>query len=420
MTRVNYQLDGTVRDHTPSNHSGEHLGPLHGVRIIDMATMMAAPWAAAFLGDFGADVVKIEHPVHGDHARRFGLSANGEPVFWKSLARNKRSVALDLKHPRGREVFLRLVSKSDVVIENFRPGVLDRLDIGYGDLKRANPKIILLSVTGFGQSGPYASRAGFGTLIEAMCGFAHSNGQPDGPPTLPAIPLADGVAGVFGALAVMLALYDLVANGADEGQHIDMSLFEPLARLMEGHMLEYSALGVIRGRMGNASLTSAPRNAYQAGDDKWFAVSASAQPIFERLMTAIGRPEAVDDPRFLTNDDRIANREALDQLIESWAASRTRDDAVAVLSASGAAAGPIYDMAEFLEDPQAVYRGAFEQHIDPMLGPITIPSVFAKFSRTPGRVRHLGQALGESTDEVLRDCGISLEEIEELKAQKVV
>ncbi len=390
-------------------------GPLAGLRVLDLATMMAAPWAATFLADYGADVIKVERPGEGDHARAFGLQKDGEPVFWKSLGRNKRSLALDLKSEGGREVLLRLVEKADVVIENFRPGVLDRLGLGFERLRQANRRLILLSVTGYGQDGPYADRAGFGTLIEAMSGFAWSNGEPDGPPILPAIPLADGVAGVFGALAAMVAVFERDVRGSGEGQHIDLSLFEPLARLLEGHVLEHEALGIVRQRLGNRSLTSAPRNAYRSADGGWVALSASAQPVFERLARAIGRVDLLSDPRFGTNHDRIQHAEALDEIVGAWLATRPRDEAIAELARLGAAVGPIYDIAELLRDPHVAARGSFETHEDPVLGPLRVPAVTARLSRTPGRVRYLGQALGESTDEVLREIGYRDDEIRRLR-----
>lgn len=403
----------------------DQVGPLAGLRIIDMATMMAAPWAATFLADYGADVIKLEHPKSGDHARQFGLSKDGEPVFWKTLARNKRSLCLDLKSEEGVGVFERLVAGADVVIENFRPGVMNRLGLDFGRLSALNPRLVMLSVTGYGQDGPYADRAGFGTLIEAMSGFAFSNGHPDGPPTLPAIPLADGVAGAFGALSVMMALRErdgdgTPGSGSGMGQHIDMSLFEPLARLMEGHVLEYSALGRVRGRLGNGSLTSAPRNAYRSADGAWVALSASAQPVFERLMAAVGRPELVDDPRFATNHARIEHRETLDGLLQAWIGARGRDEAIELLSASGAAVGPIYDVSELLNDPQVKARGSFETHHDPVLGDVQVPGVVARFSRTPGRVRHLGPAKGAATDEILHDLGYEDDEIARLREAGVV
>ena len=395
-------------------------GPLVGVRVLDLATMMAAPWAAAFLADYGADVIKVERPGSGDHARAFGLQKDGESVFWKTLARNKRSLALDLKHPEGRDIVLRLVRSCDVVIENFRPGVLDRLGFGFEALRAVNPKVVMLSVTGYGQDGPYADRPGFGTLIEAMSGFAASNGSPDGPPILPAIPLADGVAGVFGALAVMIALYERDARGGGAGQRIDLSLFEPLTRLLEGHVLEYEALGIVRERLGNRSLTSAPRNAYVAADGRWVALSASAQPVFERLARAIGRPDLIDDERFRTNHERIHHAELLDAIVGGWIATRPRDEAIAELSALGAAVGPIYDVAELLDDPHVRARGSFERHEDPVLGALRVPAVTARFSRTPGRVRHLGPALGADGDAILREVGFDDDAVRRLRDAEVV
>lgn len=392
----------------------ESTGPLQGLKVIDLATMMAAPWAATFMADYGAEVLKVEHPEHGDHARQFGLSRDGQPVFWKTLARNKRSVTINLKDERGQEIVRRMVREADIVVENFRPGVLAGWGLDYERLALENPRIIMLSVTGYGQDGPYASRAGFGTLLEAMSGFAYTNGHPDGPPTLPAVPLADGVAGAFGAMSVLAAVYERDVAGSNKGQQIDMSLFEPLARLHEGHLLEYSALGLVRGRLGNRSLSSAPRNVYRAADDRWVALSASAQPVFERLMVAVGRAELVKDPRFLTNHDRIQNSAVLDELIGAWIAQRPRDEAIETLSRSGAAVGPIYNTQELLLDPQVEARGSFETWQDPDLGEIVVPSVVAKFSRTPGAVRHLGQGKGEATRVVLTELGYSAAEIDAL------
>lgn len=394
-------------------------GPLSGLTIIDLATMMAAPWAATFLADYGANVIKVERPGTGDDARRFGLSKDGEPVFWKSLGRNKRSIVIDLKSKAGKEIFTRLVRSADAVTENFRPGVLERLGLDYPSLAEINKRIILLSVTGFGQDGPYRNRAGFGTLLEAMSGFAYSNGHPDGPPTLPALPLADGVAGAFGALAVMIALYER-DHGSGRGQHIDLSLYEPLARLLEGHILDYSVLGVVRQRLGNRSLSSAPRNAFETRDGKWVALSASSQAVFERLMTRIGEEELIHDPRFLTNHDRIEHSEELDEVLGRWIGRRTRDDVVQSLTEAGAAIGPIYDIAEYLQDPHVIARNSYEKHSDPVLGDVTIPSVVARLSRTPGSVRHLGEGLAASTEAILEELGCSPKEIADLREEGAV
>ena len=402
-----------------NENENTHL-PLQGLRVLDLATMMAAPWAATFLADYGADVIKVEHPKTGDHARHFGLSKDGEPVFWKTLARNKRSLTLDLKQKDAQDILKKLVKNSDVVIENFRPGVLSSWGIGYDTLALENKKLIMLSVTGYGQSGPYAARAGFGTLIEAMSGFAYSNGHPDSPPTLPAIPLADGVAGVFGALSIMTAVYERDVLGSGLGQHIDLSLFESLTRLMEGHVLEYSALGLVRQPLGNQSLSSAPRGAYRSKDDKWLALSASAQPVFERLMQALDRAELVNDPRFKTNHVRIEHAEELDALIGTWMSERTRDEIIAILSEGGAAVGPIYDIAELLDDPHVKERGSFESHNDPILGELKIPSVVARFSRTPGKVRHLGPNKGASNHKLLQELGYSEQSILRFEKEGVI
>ena len=393
-------------------------GPLVGLKLLDMATMMAAPWAATFLADFGADVIKLEHPKTGDHARNFGLSKDGEPVFWKTLARNKHSVTLDLKAEQGKKIVKQLVQEADIVIENFRPGTLAKWGLGYESLAVENSRLIMLSVTGYGQDGPYASRPGFGTLLEAMSGFAHTNGQPEGPPTLPAIPLADGVAGAFGAMAILAAVFERERSG--RGQHIDMSLFEPLARLHEGHLLEYSVLGQVRERLGNRSLSSAPRNAYRASDGGWVALSASAQPIFERLMNAIGRPELVNDPRFLTNHDRITHSDDLDATVGAWIAERRRDEVIATLSASGAAVGPIYNTAELLDDPHVKARGSFETHQDSDFGEVTVPGMVARFSRTPGAVWQLGEKMGASTRVILGELGYTEDDLEELAREGVI
>lgn len=395
-------------------------GPLHGLRVIDAGTMMAAPWAATFLADYGADVIKVEHPEMGDHARYFGLSKDGKPVFWKTLARNKRSMTLNLKVSEGQAVMREIVKRSDVLIENFRPGVLKRWSLDYDALREINPRLIMLSVTGYGQDGPYAQRPGFGTLIEAMSGFAYSNGQPEGPPILPAIPLADGVAGVFGALSVMIAVYERDVVGSGQGQHIDLSLFEPLTRLLEGHVLEYSILNIIRERLGNSSLTSAPRNVYRTRDNTWVALSASAQPVFERLMHAIGRSDLLEDSRFVTNHDRIQNRDALDEIVSGWIHQRDRDAVIDELSTLGAAVGPIYNIAELLEDPHIKARGSFETHDDSDFGRVTVPSVVAKFSRTPGEITHLGPEKGASTDEILASLGYDHRRITKLRDEGVI
>ncbi|HKV84080.1 MAG TPA: CoA transferase [Ktedonobacterales bacterium] len=393
--------------------------PLDGVRVLDIATMAAAPWAAAYLAEFGADVIKVEMPVVGDHQRRWGTPKQGVGLFWKSMSRNKRSVTLNLGKPRGAEVFKRLVAEADVIIENFRPGTLERWGLGYDTLRAINPRIILLRVTGFGQTGPYSPRPGFGTLAESLTGFAHLTGHPEGPPTLPNMPLADGVAGVTGAFAVMVALYYRDARGG-VGQVIDLSLCEPLLRLLEPTLLDYDQFGIQRGRIGNRSDHVAPRNTYQCGDDRWLSISASAQSIFERLMLAIGRPELREDPRFAVNSARVAHVVELDEIIGAWMRRHSRDEALALLEASEVAVAPVYDVADIFADPQFRARESFVRVADPDLGEINLVNVVPRLSETPGRVRTTGPALGAHNADVYGALGITPDELDALRRDGII
>ncbi|HZC04694.1 MAG TPA: CoA transferase [Ktedonobacterales bacterium] len=392
---------------------------LEGVRVLDIATMAAAPWAAAYLAEFGADVIKVEAPVVGDHQRRWGTPKNGEGLSWKSMGRNKRSVTLSLSKARGAEIFKRLVADVDVVIENFRPGTLERWGIGYETLREINPRLVLLRVTGFGQTGPYRERPGFGTLAESLTGFASLNGHPDGPPTLPNMPLADGVAGVTGAFAVMLALYWRDAQGGS-GQMIDLSLCEPLLRLIEPSLLDYDQFGIVRGRIGNRSDHVAPRNSYLCGDGKWLSISASAQSIFERLMDAIGRPELRTDPRFSVNSARVENVDELDGIIGAWILAYPREEALRLLEAAQVAAAPVQDIGEVFEDPQFLARQSIVELCDPTLGAIRMVNVAPRLSETPGEVRTTGPALGAHNAEIYGQLGISVDEQGALRMDGVI
>ncbi|MGH2486638.1 MAG: CaiB/BaiF CoA transferase family protein [Ktedonobacterales bacterium] len=411
-------MDETTTGAEPATTTERPL-PLEGVRVLDIATMAAAPWAAAYLAEFGADVIKVEMPVVGDHQRRWGTPKQGVGLFWKSMSRNKRSVTLNLGKPRGGAVFKRLVAEADVVIENFRPGTLERWGLGYETLRAVNPRVILLRVTGFGQTGPYAPRPGFGTLAESLTGFAHLTGHPEGPPTLPNMPLADGVAGVTGAFAVMVALYYRDARGG-VGQVIDLSLCEPLLRLLEPTLLDYDQFGIQRGRIGNRSDHVAPRNTYQCGDDLWLSISASAQSIFERLMVAIGRPELCEDPRFVVNSARVTHVVELDEIIGAWIRRHSREEALALLDASEVAAAPVYDVADIFADPQYRARQSFVRVADPDLGEINLVNVVPRLSETPGRVRTTGPALGQHNADVYGALGISPDELDALRRDGVI
>ncbi len=389
---------------------------LSGKRVVDIATLAAGPWIACYLGEFGADVIKVEQPGIGDHQRRWGSKKDGEPIFWKSIARNKRSITLDLRKPRGAAVLRRLLATADVLVENFRPGTLERWGLAPESLRKVNPGLIIVRVTGFGQTGPYRERPGFGTLAEAMSGFSHMTGAADGPPTLPGLPLADGVAGLTGAFAVMLALYHRDAGGG-EGQVIDISLYEPLLRLMEPSLLDWDQLQHNLTRTGNSIPHVAPRNAYVCADGQWVALSASAQSIFERLAQAIGRPELLDDVRFATNDVRVANTEALDEIIAGWMVEHTRPEVLSLMEEAEVALAPIYDLPSVYADPHFRARQSFVEVHDPVLGPMHLVDVAPKLSATPGRVRHTGPALGQHNAEVLAELGLTPEEVELVVAE---
>jgi crotonobetainyl-CoA:carnitine CoA-transferase CaiB-like acyl-CoA transferase len=378
---------------------------LAGRRVIDIATLAAGPWIAQRLGDFGADVIKVEQPGVGDHQRRWGASKNGQPIFWKSIGRNKRSVALDLRRPGGVRALKRLLTGADVLIENFRPGTLERWGLGPDVLLALNPGLVIARVTGFGQDGPYSDRPGFGTVAEGMSGFSHMTGPADGPPTLPSMPLADGVAGLTGAFAVMLALYHRDVNGG-AGQVIDIALTESLLPLMEPTLLEWDQLGTDLQRTGNTLTHVAPRTAYRCADGQWVALSASAQSIFDRLAQGIGRPELLDDPRFATNDARVKNVVVLDQIVGEWMATFPREEVLRRMDEAEVAVGPIYDIPSVYADPHFQARGSFVTVDDPVLGPMRMVAVTPRLSVTPGRINHTGPSLGEHDAEVFAEFGI--------------
>ncbi|MFZ0215687.1 MAG: CoA transferase [Candidatus Dormiibacterota bacterium] len=393
--------------------------PLEGIRVVDTATLAAAPWLACYLGEFGADVIKVEQPKVGDHQRRWGSRKQGEALFWKSIARNKRSITLNLRDARGAEILKRLLATADVLVENFRPGTLERWGLGPEVLQAINPGLVVARVSGFGQTGPYRQRPGFGTLAEGFSGFAHLTGQPDGPPTLPNLPLADGVAGLTGAYAVMLALYHRDVRGG-AGQVVDISLCDPLLRLMEPALLDWDQLGVNATRTGNRTPHVAPRNLYRCADDTWVALSASAGSIFERLASAIGRPDLVDDPRFATNEARIANVEELDGIIGAWIGERNRPDVLAVMGRAEVAMGPIYDARAVYEDPHFKERRSFVEVEDPRLGPMRLVNVVPRLSATPGRVRTTGPDLGQHNEQIYGELGLTGQELHRLREEGVL
>ncbi|MGH9090085.1 MAG: CaiB/BaiF CoA transferase family protein [Acidimicrobiales bacterium] len=390
--------------------------PLQGVRVVDAATLAAGPVVATALGEFGAEVIKVEQPGTGDPLRTWGERRDGVGLVWKSVSRNKRCVTLDLRHPDGQALFHELLDVSDVLVVNNRPSALARWGIDYEAVHRAHPQVVMLHVSGYGRGGPKSDRPGFGTLAEAMSGFAHLTGQPDGPPTLPPFMLADGVAAMAATYAVAIALYHRDVHGGG-GQLVDVNLIEPLARLIESATLTFDQLGRIPGRVGNRFDASAPRNAYRTSDGKWLAVSSATPNIAARVYRAIDRPDLAEDPDYVDPLPRQARAREIDELVVAWVARHPLDQAMAVFEAAEVAAAPVYDAAQLMADPHLRARGTFVEMDDPDLGRMTVQAPVALLSETPGTVEHLGRALGADNDEVFGELlGVGPERLAALRS----
>ena len=400
----------------------DHL-PLSGITVIDCSQLVAGPFVGMLLADFGANVIKVEHPKTGDPLRNFGKAKDGIGLFAKYLHRNKQPINLALNRPAGQELFLRLVAttQADVVIEAFRPGTLERWNIGYDKLSEANPGVVLVRISGFGQTGPYRDRPGFGTLAEAMSGFAHMTGQPDGPPTLPPIPLADSVGALYSTIGTLLALRARDASPDGRGQVVDTSLLEGLFSFHGNQMIEFDQLGHIAQRHGNRAPTSSPRNLYRTADDRWVAIAGSADSVATRLFVAMGRPELNEHPHFHNNMARLANPDEVDQVVAHWVAGMKRDELMALLVAAEVPVAPVADMADLSEDPHLAARGAIAQVADDELGTIRMPEVLPRLSATPGRIRHAGQPQASGNDDIYRGLlGLADDEVEALRTDGII
>lgn len=384
--------------------------PLRGLRVLDLATLFAGPLAATMLGDFGAEVVKVEHPRKPDPSRGHGPSKDGVGLWWKLLGRNKKTVAIDLSTPGGQGVLLRLAAEADVVVENFRPGTLERWGLGWEELSAVNPRLVLARVTGFGQSGPYAHRPGFGTLAEAMSGFAAVTGEPDGPPTLPPFGLADSIAALSTAFAVMTALAGRDRTG--RGQVVDMAIIEPMLTVLGPQPLWYDQLGYVQPRTGNRSANNAPRNTYRTADGRWVAVSTSAQSVAERVLRLVGRPEFLDEPWFATGAGRAEHAAELDEAVGGWIARHDRDEVVRAFEEAQAAVAPIYDVRDVMTDPQYRALDSITEVADEELGTVKMQNVLFRLSGTPGAIRWAGRPHAADTDAVLGAGGLGLSDAE--------
>jgi crotonobetainyl-CoA:carnitine CoA-transferase CaiB-like acyl-CoA transferase len=392
--------------------------PLHGLRVLDLATLFAGPLAATLLGDFGAEVIKVEHPAKPDPSRGHGPAKDGVGLWWKLLGRNKRTLTLDLSKPGGRATLLRLAATADVIVENFRPGTLEKWDLGWAELSAANPRLVLTRVTAFGQFGPYARRPGFGTLAEAMSGFAAITGEPDSPPTLPPFGLADSIAALATAYAVMTALAARKHTG--EGQVVDMAIIEPILTVLGPQPIWYDQLGHVQPRTGNRSQNNAPRNTYRTADGAWVAVSTSAQSVAERVMELVGRPELSAEPWFASGSGRAAHADVLDAAVGRWIGARTRDEVVAAFEKAEAAVAPVQDVREVMTDPQYAALDTITTVDDPELGPLRMQNVLFRLSATPGGIRWAGRPHGADTDAVLTELGLTPAELDALREEGVL
>jgi formyl-CoA transferase len=396
-------------------------GVLAGVRVLELGSFIAVPTAGRLLADFGADVVKVERPNDGDELRRWRLHGGDTSLLWRTIGRNKRSLTLDLRRPEGAKIILRLARESDVVLVGFRPGTLEKWGLGPDAMRETNPDLVIVQVSGFGQTGPYRARPGFGAVAEAVSGVRYVTGDPDRPPTRVGISLADSVAGLYAVIGALLGL--LRRRQGSGGETVDVALYEAMFSLMESLVPDYDVFGVQPKRTGSRLPGIAPSNTYGATDG-WVVLAGNGNAIFKRLMTLIGRPDLGDDPRLADNDGRVTHQDELDTVIGDWVAARTQAHAIKELSAAEVPCGPIYSVEEIVADPHFAERGMLEQH-EVRIGEDDIRTarfagVVPKLERAPGAVRRLGPDLGEDTAEILEAIGLGPDEQNRLRAEGVI
>ena len=398
-------------------------GPLVGLKVLDVGTVLAAPIAGALLADLGAEVLKIEHPT-GDSLRRWGVSKDGAYLLWKVVNRNKKAITLNLSKPKGQKLFRRLAKDVDVVIENFRPGTMTRWNVGFEALREINPGIIMVSISGWGQNGPYSRRPGYGTLAEGMSGFAELNGPEDGPPTLPPVGMADGTSGLFAAYAALAAVYNRDVAGTKRGQHVDVSLYESLFTMLgftNTPVTQYDQLGVIPHRMGNRTNYESPRNLYRTRDSRWISISSTNESMARRIFATMGFEAMLDDPKFKDNDARIRNMEEVDRVISGWMSEHDSKEILELFEKNEATAGIVYDIKDMFGDEHFRARGNIITVADPELGQMKVHGVFPVFSETPGSVRHPGLPVGQSNEEIFMGrFGLTKQEFDDLKREGVI
>lgn len=399
-----------------TDYQADATGPLMGVRILDLSRLFAGNVLTQILGDFGAEVIKVEPPA-GDTLRSW--KTENVSTHWKIYARNKKSLCLDLRQEKAKAIFKALVPQADILVESFRPGVLEKMGLSPDLLHEINPRLVIVRISGWGQDGPYSRRPGFGTVIEGMSGFAAINGFADRAPVLPPMYLADGVAGTYGASAALVALRVAQVEGG-KGQIIDLPLYDPLLALLGPQAANYSLTKHVRRREGSRSTNSAPRNVYRCRDDKYVSLSGSTQSMAMRILNAIGRSDLANDPRFATNADRLANVEVLDGAIADWIGRFTQDEVVSHMETAEVTVGPIYDVSQILEDPHVISREILANYPDAELGLLPMHHVAPRLSETPGSIRTPSPRLGEHNEEILSSLNISAAEILELQDAGVI
>ena len=395
--------------------------PLSGVRVIEFGTLVAGPFSTRFFGDFGAEVIKVEPPDIGDPMRTWGpVKFKGRTLFWPILSRNKKCITLDLRLSEGQDLAKKLIEKADMVVENFRPGTMEKWGLGYDDLKAVNPGIIMIRVSGYGQSGPYKNRAGFGSAAGAMGGLRHLTGYPDRPPTRVGLSIEDSLASLQAVIGGMMALYHRdIHNG--QGQVVDVSITESVLAMTEGLVTEYALTGYVRQREGTTVAGAAPSNIYQAKGGTWMVIAANADNPFQRLFTLIGHPAVAEDERFTTHEGRFEGMEFLDDLIAQWAKQYDSEEITQMLGEAGVPSAPIYTAAEMLHDPHFRAREMVIDVEDPEIGSLPMPGVMPKLLGTPGRVKWTGPGMGEHNDEVYKSIvGLSEEEYQQYRAKRVI
>lgn len=383
--------------------TAEGQGPLRGLRVLDIATIIAGPLAGTLMADFGAEVIKLELPGIGDGMRGFPPFKDGKSLWWKVTNRGKLFATLDLRKPEGKALFLRMVAKSDVVIENFRPGTLERWGLDIETLWKANPRLVVLRVSGFGQDGPQREMSGLARIFEAMGGLTGISGNQDGPPMHTGYPIGDPIGALFGAFAIMAALWGVAQSGRTKGEVIDLALTEALFRIIEVLAIEYDQLGEVRERSGNRNLYSAPSDVYLTADKRYVTLAGSTARTFANNARAIGQPDLIEDPRFATNASRVAHTGELDRIFGSWIASHTQDEAVAAFRATNGTLAPIYSIDQIFEDPQFKARGTIAEVADDDFGIVRMQGLVPRFGERPGKVRWAARGLAADNDYVYKE-----------------